>query len=171
MASQRSQFITALGWVLAVFAGFTTVILALQSAVVFTMFDAELLQYVLDDMDPAPAIAIDGATLLRVMKLVTGSLLALGVVSLAASVGLLKRQEWARMFWVVMLAIGAVLHVIGAVVPFVIDLPVQALPEPAGTIMQVVTAVFALVFAALYAWLVKKLVEPAIAGKFARSEA
>lgn len=72
---------------------------------------------------------------------------ALSLVTLAAAVGLLRRREWARVTFIVLLWIGAVAHLVWAVAPFVSgDLPGPAL------VLAAVSAVFALTFGVLYAW-------------------
>jgi hypothetical protein len=165
MDSARSTFVTGLAWTLIVFSALATLILSLQAAVLFTMFDAELLQFVLDDLDPPPPIPIDGATLLRAMHAFVLAMLGLCVLTLIASIAMLRRQAWSRMFWVVALAFGAILHVVGAIAPYVSELPWQT---HYGGVLKFASAVLALVFAVGYAWLARKLMEPAVVAEFRR---
>lgn len=77
--------------------------------------------------------------------LVTGAVLSL--FTLVAAVGLLRRREWARVTFIVLMWVGAVAHLFWAVAPFVAgDL---ARPSMA---LALVSAVFALAFGVLYGW-------------------
>jgi hypothetical protein len=165
MNEASSKFVTGLAWTLIVFSALATLLLGLQASVLFTMFDAEVLQFVLDDLDPPPAIPVDGATLLRAMHALVLGLLGLCVLTLVASIALLRRQEWSRVFWVVMLVLGAILHVVGAIAPYLSELPWQS--SHAGA-FKFVSAVLALVFAVGYVWLARKLMEPAVVAEFRR---
>jgi hypothetical protein len=165
MNNAHSKFVTGLAWTMIVFSVLATVILSLQAAMLFAMFDAEVLQYVLDDLDPPPAIPVDGATLLRAMHVFVLAMLGVCVLTLVASIALLRRQAWSRMFWVVVLAFGAIVHVVGAITPYLSELPWQT--QYSGA-LKFVSAVLALVFAVGYAWLARRLMEPAVIAEFRR---
>ncbi|HRQ63251.1 MAG TPA: hypothetical protein PKZ76_00045 [Xanthomonadaceae bacterium] len=166
MDEALSRFVTGLAWTLIAFSALATLILSLQAAVLFTMFDAEVLQYVLDDLDPPPALPVDGATLLRAMHAFVLAMLGVCVLTLVASIALLRRQAWSRMFWIVMFAFGAIVHVVGAIAPYLSELPWQTNYDG---VLKFASAVLALILAVGYAWLARKLMEPAVVAEFRRA--
>lgn len=89
--STRSTFVTVVGWIFAVFSGFGLLISVMQNIMLHTVFPIEQM--------PAD-IPADFPGMARFMfehfsLLVLIPLLISGVM-LAASVGLIKRREWAR---------------------------------------------------------------------------
>src|SRR5690606_1207948 len=112
----------------------------------------------------------------HVQVLVLGSVLV-SAAKLACSIGLLKRRNWARLGFVALLGLAIACNLAGLVLQFeVIDVVREELRgEAAGggpdlqgvvTVMMVMATVFALAYVALYAWIAKRLLSPAIAAEF-----
>jgi hypothetical protein len=93
-------------------------------------------------------------------------------LTLAASIGLLLRQAWARVVFIGVLGLGIAWNVLGAVLQFVL-MPTLPAP-PAGdmgamfVVMWVVTAVVAFGTAALFGWIIHRLCSSEIAAEFRR---
>lgn len=94
--------------------------------------------------------------------------LALSLLTLVASVGLLRRQNWARLVFVVIMWLGVASNLAGAAAPLVLGPMAQNLLQsfPAEmrgelqsmmTMMTWVSVGLALLFAALFGWTAVKL--------------
>lgn len=71
----------------------------------------------------------------------------LSLLTLVGAVGLLRRREWARVMFIGLMWIGAVAHLAWAVAPFA-----TGGLEGAAMVLALASAVFALAFGVLYAW-------------------
>jgi len=103
--------------------------------------------------------------------------LMLSGVTLAASIGLLKRRNWARWTFVVLMLLAIVFHLWGLYVqhdlmqwmPAAMGMPGSSMSggvHATMTVLWVVSVAFALGFSAVFAWIAYKLITPAIAAEF-----
>lgn len=155
----RSTFVTVVGWLFAIFSGFGLFISVLQNIMVHTVFPMDLMTSdVPADFPPMARFMFDHLVLVVLLPLVVAALL------LAGSVGLIKRREWARKFMVGLMAVSA-LWSVGSV--FIQVAWMGQMPSPPPGVadgfatMQVLMVIFAAVwglgFAALFAWIAKRL--------------
>jgi hypothetical protein len=117
---------------------------------------------------------------IRHMRLGMLTFLALCAGTLAAAIGLLLRKNWARIAFIVLMALGIVWNVGGVIVQYrVISAlfrfhpgatnPVRPSWETVTTIMAIFSSVIALGLAGLFAWLIKRLLSPDIRREFKRT--
>lgn len=100
-ASPRSGFVTTLAWISIVLAGFATATTLLQAMVVWTMMPAGPLLH--SEALPVPPVLVFVSAHLRWIVAV---MLAVSALTLVSAIGLLQRREWARVLFIVMLAVG-----------------------------------------------------------------
>jgi hypothetical protein len=176
-AVPRSTFVTVLAWLGIVLGTIGMLATGLQWLIVrFTMpmsFEALLAD---------PSMAETPATIQWMFRhfeaLILANLVAVAAL-LAGSIGLLRRRNWGRLAIVVLLALGIASHVAGVGVQYVVMEQVSRIdPGPQApvdfeqqfalvrTFVVGFSALFALLFVALYAWLIRKLVSPAIRREF-----
>ncbi len=164
---ERSQFVNGIAWTFIALGGLAllgTVPLALAT---WFLLDAVAFQAALDEAirtSPMPVPAWMAWTF-RHLKEVLAVGVVLSVISLVVSIGLLLRWRWAHMAFVLMMAVGALLHFVWAMAPFLFGSPAGSGPM---LVMALGSAVFALGFGGLYAWLAFVLMSPVVRAEFSR---
>jgi hypothetical protein len=168
----RSQFVTALAWFSIVVAALATCSSFMQSIFVFLFLPADAVQQLQSAVDAnvvPPALVF---VLTHLKKILLGYLL-LSVTLLMVSIALLKRKEWARIAFIVLLAIGT----LSGFAP--LFLPISAmdfLPKLDGVDatatadvafgFKIVMVLLTLLLAALHGWIIYKLCTKEIRSEF-----
>lgn len=113
------------------------------------------------------------------MRLVAALVLVMTLVHVVASIGLLRRWNWGRLLFIGLMAFGILSNLGGLVVQG--QMMVQThqsfsdmqasqadMPDLGWFVVAigVVSLVIALGFAALYAWIIKRLVAPEVVAEF-----
>lgn len=174
MTAPRSSFVTVVAWIFIIFSGFATAVALLQGLVLFLLTPMDQLERALGETSAAlPGIYV---FLFRHIRLVF-LFLALGAaLSLAASIGLLQRREWARKLFVGLMVLGALTQVAGVAVQFLAARALQSQAAAFGDapellwfvlVVNVAAGLVTLGFGALYAWIAWKLTRPAVREEFA----
>ncbi len=169
----RSQFVTLLAW-------FS---IAVSCLMIFTSLMQNLMVHVLIPPDAFETLAQQGNSaplppfalfMFKHFKLIVFLFFLLSAVLLVSSIGLLKRKNWARIAFIVMLGVGIAWTV--AMLPMqasIMNDVTQSLggEAPADvenfvTIFRGVTLAFAVVFTAIHGWLIYKLCTAQIRAEF-----
>lgn len=176
-ALQRSTFVTVVAWIFIALSGFTTLISILQNIMVFTVFRSPEITQALQVPPPGmPPLAV---FMSRHIYLFFLGFLIISAFTLASSVGLLKRLNWARMCFIAIMIIGIAWSIGGLAMQFVMFSSVQeqfpatemqGAPnmQPFFTAIVAVSALFSIGLSALYGWIIKRLLSPAIIAEFRR---
>ena len=173
-APARSNFVTVLAWIFIVLSGFATLIGVLQNIMIQTMFNDPKFSEGLAKMPqgvPAPVSFMAGN-----FRLIFAVLLACFVATLISSIGLLKRRNWARLFFIGIMALGIIWNIGGLLLQFTMFSSFPPLPQAAQheadafqsmfITMMVFSAFIAIGFSVLLGWIVKRLISPPIAAEF-----
>ena len=155
----QSNFVTVLAWVMLAFGVFSVLMVVLQGV---------LMHMILPVIEAAMPLAFFRAAML--LSLASSAFLTYGAYAL------LKRRNWARILYIVMFIVSAVLHgVVAAAFGLgfsLVDLPPvggEFLPPEVQSVfraMAIALAVLMLAMAAGYVWLARRLLSPAIAAEF-----
>lgn len=104
------------------------------------------------------------------------SMFLLSLFALIASIGLLKRKNWARIIYIVLLALGIVWNLVSLIFqkwtaqqfPMPPDTPeaFQSQMHTLMTVMSIVAVVVVILFSVLYGWMIWKLRSPQIIKEF-----
>jgi len=170
----RSQFVTVLAWIFIVLSGFTALIAVLQNIMFHLVFERGFGECV-----PPPPSEM-GAVFTFIfdhMQWVFAGFLILSLVSLTASIGLLRRQEWARWLFVALMGVAIAYQLLGLVLQSVMmpsfDIPLAKAPEgvAAGVrtmtiVIRIFSAVMALAFCGVFGWIIKRLLAADIRAEF-----
>jgi hypothetical protein len=164
----RSTFVTVLAWIFIVGAGFASFVSVTQVIIVSTMFSGEEFRSTPDD---APATA---EFMLQYFHLFIYGFFALTLFTFVSSIALLKRKNWARLAFIVILAFGILWQVGGLVMQFVIFSDMPTPPEGEGgegldrmsNIILWFSFAFAIGISGLFAWIIKKLASQKIVAEF-----
>jgi hypothetical protein len=173
MSKPRSQFVTALAWFSIVVAALMTCSSLLQTIFVNLFLPANSLQQL---QSAADANVVPPALMFVVkhLKTILFVYLLLSLSLLAVSIALLKRKEWARIAFIVMLALGTLSGFAPLFLPFSIS---DFLPQnidgldvdvtmDAALGFQILTIGLTLLFAALHGWIIYKLCTSEIRSEF-----
>jgi hypothetical protein len=179
--ANRSSFISGLAWTFIACAAIGALIVGAQLVAVSTVFPAEEMRAVLREMEKSQPLPAFVGYAFDHLSALLASLLALCVVTLVASLGLLARHNWGRLSFIVLAVIGALWNLAGAIAPIFFLLEsfstfpmIQELPpELRGGVEILIRMVLwvsigtGLVFAGLFVWLAKRLAAEDIRREFA----
>ncbi|MCP8900550.1 hypothetical protein [Gilvimarinus xylanilyticus] len=166
--SPRSTFVSVLAWIFIIGASFTLLVSVLQSLMVTLFFDRMNWQA---SAQGHPAL-VD--FMLQNFRWIVYSFTLVALFTLISSIALLKRKNWARWAFVVILSLGILWQLAGFVLQFTMLEEFQQMspvsPDEGVVRMQQAVQYFSLTFGlviiALFAWLIKKLLSREIAAEF-----
>ncbi|BCT93946.1 hypothetical protein LYSHEL_29730 [Lysobacter helvus] len=171
----RSQFVTAVAWVFIVLSGFGTLIAIGQNVMMQVMFATPEIQGAMSQADTAPGAPPYAGLLLGGTRYIFLFVLLMAVGTLAASIGLLRRNNIARVAFIVFLALGIAWQVLGLGLQVLMysHMPFQDMSAEGGPdmrsmfrVISAFTAVLALAVAVVFGWLIKRLRSPAVRAEF-----
>jgi len=172
--TNRSSFVTALAWVFIALAGFSTFISIAQNIMIGLMFDSSHF----NEISKAPG-AEDMPAFFRFMsshvRLFFFSFLVISSTLLISSIGLLKRKNWGRVIFMVIMWFGIAWIIFGVIMQFTM-FPQMMHDFPDGneaerfhmmfTVMQILMLVFSAAFCGLFGWIIKRLSSESIKHEF-----
>jgi hypothetical protein len=175
---QRSTFVTVVAWIFIALSGLSTVISILQNIMVWTLFRSPEVSHAMQAPRP-PGVPPIAAFMTTHFHLFFLAFLLVSAFTLASSIGLLKRWNWARLCFVGMMVLGIVWNLGGLALQFSMfssmqeqfsTIPMQDGPDMQSFLiaMAIVGVLFAIGFSALYGWIAKRLLSPQIAEEFRR---
>jgi hypothetical protein len=164
----NSTFVTVLAWILIVFAGFGTFMGVAQIIMVQFM--------------PSMPVRSDAGFIEQNFRLLFLVPLVVSIMVLVASIGLLKRREWARKTIIGVMSIGVLYSAGSLVAMWLFGFGTPPAPPPGTSAemrqtmlemnsfavgVRITTTIFALAVAALMTWVVYRLVQPETCEEFA----
>jgi len=173
---QRSTFVTVLAWIFIVLSGFATFVSLMQNVMVFSIFQAPEFTDAMDKANRAPNAPPFAAFFTRYFFVFFVFIFLMSAATLASSIGLLWRRNWARIVFIVLMAFGIFwnlvgLAITGAIMWFMPGIPTGIHPAAATFAwmmgaMMVFNVVIALGFCALFFWIIRRLRSPEIRAEF-----
>jgi len=183
-ARPKSTFVTVVAWIFIILSGFATFISLLQNLMVGfiprDMFDSAMQDSTFTHVMPPAA-----RFMFSHLQLLILCFFILTALTLAASIGLLQRRNWARLLFVGLLGLGIVYNLAGLVLQqsmlssmtsrFPLDSAISADSTFRTTAQQfdqmmagfrVVMYVVTIGFAALFGWIIAKLLSRPIREEF-----
>lgn len=173
----RSSFVSVLAWIFIVMSGFSTLISILQNIMINTFFPLDQMQATMHDANGRQAIPPAAEFMMSHFRLFFGVFLAVSAFTLATSIALLKRKNWARLVFIGLLGLGIVWNIGGlfiqqamfssmALPPVKAPVEFQSTFKTMMTVMSVFSLVVAIAFSVLFGWIIKRLVSPEIRHEF-----
>jgi hypothetical protein len=179
MRPARSTFVTVVAWIFIALDGMAALISLAQNIVVNALFPFDQLREGMAKAEGAGRLPPWFASVFEHIRPLLLAMLIYVLIKLVAAIGLLNRQNWARLVFIGLLALGILWSLVGIVLQqffiasmLTIPLPPKAprdfdaMMQGALIVIRVVSAVFAIGFAVLYAWMIRKLVSPPIVAEF-----
>lgn len=174
--AQRSQFVTVVAWIFIVLGGFTTLISLLQNVMLNTVFPIDQMQeQMASNPTPMPAMFQWMTSHFRLFFL---AFFLVALTTLVSAIGLLRRRNWGRLAFIGILALGILWNLGGFVLQQMMMSEMLSL-QPTGAQadfenqmqgfmvgMRIFSAIFAIGFSALFAWIAWRLMSPRIVAEF-----
>lgn len=177
LSPPRSSFVTTIAWIFIVLAGFSTVIGLMQTLMLHFVFPLEEMKAQMAQ-DPAsehmPPLA---RVMFDYFEWAVFAFFGLSAGLCASAIGLLKRQNWARLVFIGLMGLGVVWNLAGLLLqqkfmaqmpPMPADAPRRFQEQMASmqTLMSVFSLVIGLGFAALFGWIAWRLRSPTVIAEF-----
>lgn len=180
----RSTFVTVVAVVFLVFSGLGVLVGLLQNLMVHTIFPADVFEQIAAQ-PPEPGMPAFMPWIFGNLKLFFALALLMSATHFVAALGLLKRWDWARWLFIGLMVFGIVSSLGGLVLQAWM---MNGMHEQFSTLhashpeqmpdlgfifiaIGVFSALISLAFAALYGWIIKRLLSPAVAAEFRAARA
>lgn len=171
---QRSTFVNVLAWIFIVLGGFTTFISILQNIMIRVMFRKEEMTQAIKQAENAQQIPAFANFIFNHMDLFFLFFLVVSATSVVSAIALLKRKNWARIVFIILMSLGIAWNIGGLVMQFTMF---NSMPEVAGKgappefeqmmhIMKIASVIMVTALSALFGWTIKKLTSEPIKSEF-----
>jgi hypothetical protein len=178
-APVRSNFVTVLAWIFIVLSGFAVFVSILQNVMITYLFPMERIQEVMQEQQAQQHIPGAFRFLFNNFAWFFRAFLVISLAVLAASIGLLRRKNWARIAFIMLMALGILWNLGGVALQSILlssfpPFPHEASAEMAENfsrmliVMKIATAFMVVAFSALFGWIIWKLVSPQIRAEFGK---
>jgi hypothetical protein len=173
--TQKSTFVNVIAWIFIIFAGFGTLISLLQNFMFGFMFPQEQMNEAMNSSEVTEQMPILFEFMFNNMGLFLFVILLLTLFTFISAIALLKRKNWARIYFIVILSFGVLWNIGGAIMQQTMfssmaEMPGEAAAPPefqsAMAAMRIGTIVFAIVICGLLGWIIKKLISENIKEEF-----
>ena len=170
---KQSSFVKVLAWFLIVINGLGVLIGIAQNVMLQTVMKDKNFQDSMQGMNGEesgfPPLM---SSMFEHMDLMVMGTLALAIVAFVASIALLKRKNWARLFFIVLFGLGIVWSLVGAYMQYDLMNSMNVggeIPEDFATMkntMMMVNGAITIAFIALYVYIIKRLHSEQIKSEF-----
>jgi MFS family permease len=173
--AEKSNFVTVLAWIFIVLAGFAVCMSIMQNIMFHFMFPAEHMKEVLAGAGTQQDIPVFLSFLFSNFRVFIFAFLVLSIILFICAIGLLKRKNWARIVFIVLMGVGILWNIVSAVLNFIFFsvFPMHEKLKQVddqfmvmATVMGIFTVVFAVGLSVLFAWIIKKLTSKQVKAEF-----
>lgn len=173
----RSEFVTVVAWIFIGLSGLATLMSVVQSFMVGMMMSLGSMQDAMNEAQSRGDVPPMAVFMLGHFRQMIGAFFLLSLITLVASIGLLKRWNWARLLFVGLMALGILANLaslflqrlmLGGMPMLPADMPAdfRARFESMMASMQIVGVIFALGFCVLYGWIIVRLMSANVRREF-----
>ncbi len=160
---ERSTFVSIVAWIFIVISGFSTFISILQNIMIYTIFPKEEMNQAFQHTEQIPVFA---NFIFNHFDLFFLAFLVASATTFITAIGLLKRKNWARIVFIVIMSLGIIWNILGLVLQFTMfnSMPeftgAQAAPPEFQNMMWIMIAasvIMVVAMSALFGFVIKKL--------------
>ncbi|MGD8925780.1 MAG: hypothetical protein PVG20_02950 [Thioalkalispiraceae bacterium] len=170
---KKSSFVTILAWIFIVLAGFATFISIMQNIMINMVFPLDEMQQQINSPEAQANIPNFASFMFSHLRLFFFSFLVVSSSTLIAAIGLLRRKNWARILFIVMMSFGIAWNLGGLILQQFMfsNMPHMNGSQPVQfdvfvNVIRVFSFLMALAVSILFGWIIKRLVSPAIKQEF-----
>ncbi len=175
-APGRSEFVTVLAWIFIIISGFAVLVSIFQNVMV-SFFPVERITEAMRDEQAQQHMPAAFRFLFEHFVLFVRAFLVITLALLAASIGLIRRRNWARLLFIALLVLGILWNLGGLAMQFLLVPSFPPLPQEAPAemdamfgrmllIVRVLSALFAVAFTILCGWIIRKLTSERVRAEF-----
>ena len=172
--TQRSTFVNVLAWIFIVLGGFATFISIVQNVMFRIMFHKEEMTQAMQQAENAKQMPAFACFMFNHIDLFFLLFLVVSATSLVSAIALLKRKNWARIVFIILMSLGIAWNLGGLVLQFTVfnsmtEMASKVAPpefEKMMLIMKIAGVIMVVVFSALFGWIIKKLTSAPIKAEF-----
>ena len=171
---QRSTFVNVLAWIFIILAGFATLISLLQNIMISVMFPVEEMNKAFSEPQVQQEMPLFAEVIFSNLQLVFVIFFAVSSTTFVSAIGLLKRKNWGRIVFMVMMCLGICWNVVALILQNAMftsmpQIPANQMDTQFGTmmtVMKVVTFVIAMGISYLFGWIIYRLSSDKIKAEF-----
>jgi hypothetical protein len=172
---EKSTFVTVLAWIFIVIGGFATFIGILQNIMIHTIFPKHEMSQAMEQANQSQDIPAFAQFMFNNFDLLFLMVLVVSATCFISAIALLKRKNWARIVFIVLMSLGIAWNVFGLIAQFTFfstlpDMGGENIPpefETMMSIMKFATVLMVIAFSALQGYVIKKLCTQNIKDEFA----
>lgn len=172
--SERSTFVSVLAWIFIILGGFVTLISLLQNIMIAVMFPVEEMNRTFNDPQFQEQTPFFFRLIFSNIRLFFFSFLIISGTTVVSAIGLLKRKNWARIIFILVMGLGIGWNVLSLVIHTSMFSTMPDIPPEAVngefitmmTIMKVFMFILAMGLSYLCLWIIYKLTTPDIKAEF-----
>jgi hypothetical protein len=172
---KKSTFVNVLAWIFIIFGGFATFIGILQNILIHVMFPKDFMNQGIQQTKNAEQVPAFVNFMINHFDLVFLFFLIVSTISFISAIALLKRKNWARIVFIILLALGILWNVGAIAMMFTMFNTVPAIAgkaTPPGfekmmLIMKIASLIMVVGISSLFLWVIKKLTSAPIKAEFA----
>jgi hypothetical protein len=162
---KKSTFVNALAWIFIVLAGFATFISILQNIMITVMFPVEEMNTAIGSAEAQEQVPYFAKFMFSNIQFFFLSFLAISGTTFVSAIGLLKRKNWGRIIFMVIMGLGICWNIFSLVLQNLMltsfpDIPHGEMSSQFNTMMNVMKAftfVFVVGISYLFGWIIYKL--------------
>lgn len=174
---KKSTFVNALAWIFIALAGFATLISVLQNVMILLVFPVEKMNETFKDTQEQ--IPFFARFMFSNIRLFFFGFLVISATTLVSAIGLLKRKNWGRIFFLSIMGLGICWNIFGLVMQNMMFTSMSGLPHgeidsqfsTMMIVMKIVTFIFAVGISYLFGWIIYKLCSEKIKTEFIKTPA
>jgi hypothetical protein len=175
--TRQTSFVSGLAWSFIGLAGISLFLALLQYVLFSRVLPMDIFREMMLDAIKLHLLPQSTMTIVEHIHGITVVMIFTSLLTLVLSIGLLKRKSWARVAFVWLLIVAALVHFAGAFLPFynlpgVLPAANAIPPELRGIVtiiksmLSVVSIVMGIAFAGFFAWAAKRLLSAEIKQEF-----
>lgn len=174
--TQRSTFVTIIAWIFIIISGFASLISLLQNLLLRTVFNTPQFEQASHSLPANAPPYFD--IIFRHLQLLLLVFLIISLFTFISSVGLLRRKNWARQIFIIIMGLGIIWSLVGIGMQFFMfsfmrgqfattpNMPNISNMRVFFTVMEVFSGLIAIAFSVLFGIIIKKLISPPIVAEF-----
>lgn len=177
VVTTRSSFVTVLAWVFIILSGLATLVSLAQNIILNFFVPFDQIQQSVNSVPEGQDMPVMVGFMANHFRWFFGTFFVLSAATFVSSIALLKRKNWARIFFVFLMGFAIVWNIGGLILQQFIYASMPSLPPTAPpeiqsqfksiqTVMSIFSYVMALGFSLLFAWVIKRLISPGIKREF-----
>ncbi len=168
----KSIFVTVLAWIFIVLGGFFTLIGILQNIMIYFFFPKKEMERAIEQSANAPEIPVFFEFMFNHFDLFFLFFLLVSLTSFISAIALLKRKNWARIIFIIIMSLGILWNIFGLVMQFTLF---EFFPqgdhvspefESMQSIIQIASVIMVVVLSSLFGFVIKKLCSKSIREEF-----